>query len=397
MTRTSPDQRPSAGPWPKRRGTESAIRARFGEARADLLACALRTGDPLADAVAAEIHSGGEAVSGQLRQGINQGLSSLRSPVPAVAALLTQIERKPTYIDDKLLSAGSRTYYSVAPLFHQIVLSVGSLVNVYASPAIANVLVGNGKLVESTQRRVMETGDWLITTMLPGTLRPGGSGYVATIEVRMLHANVRWAQTRHGYDSSAFGVPISQADLARTWLDFTYTSCRALNRLGVGFTAEEFGEIYRLWWYLGHLLGIDPNLYRNITSQHDAAELHALLDATNEPPTQQSAQLTEAVLGVVASGLADKTNLPPKAARSLINACARRIHDKAKADSLGIPHSPFTAVLPLLARRTSRDRAMLRRQPEKWAQAIEKNMNSARGLLATLDEPTTCQASFQPR
>lgn len=390
MTRISPDQRLTAESWPKKRGTESAIRVRFGDARADLLACALHTGDPLADAVAAEMRSGGAAVSRQLRQGIKQGLSSLRSPPPAVEALLTEIERKPGYIDDELLSAGSRAYYSVAPLFHQIALSVGSLINVYASPAIANVLIGTGDLVDDVQRRIMATGDWLITTMLPGTLRPGGSGYVAAIEVRMLHANVRWAQTRHGYDRGAFGMPVNQADMARTWLDFTYTMCRALSRLGVDFTAEELGEIYQLWWYLGHLLGIDPTLYRNITNHGDAAELNALLDATNEPPTLHSAQLTEAVLGAVASGLADKTRLPPKAARSLINALARRIHGKTKADSLGIPYSRFTVVLPLLAWKASRDRALLRHQPEKWAQAIKKNMNSARALVAIPDEPAAC-------
>ena len=285
----------------------------------------------------------------------------------------------------------------MAPLFHQIALSVGSLVSVYACPAIASVLTGTGNLVDSTQRRVMETGDWLITAMLPGALVPGGAGYAATVEVRMLHAHVRWAQARHGYDSSEFGVPISQADLIRTWLDFTYTLCRALTRLGIGFTSEESGEIYRLWWHLGHLLGIDADLYRDITDHRAAAEMHALLDAANELPTQHSTQLTEAVLGVVASGLADKTRLPPKAARSLINALARRIHGKAKADSLDIPHSPFTAVLPLLASKTSRDRALLRRQPEKWAQATEKNMSSARALLTNVSiaEASVCQASLQ--
>ena len=390
-------QRLTSGSWPKKRGTESAIRARFGDTRADLLACALHTGDPLADAVAAEIRSNGQAVSRQLRQGIKHGLSSLHSPPPAVEALLTQIEHKPDYIDDELLSVGSQAYYSAAALFHQIALSVGSLINVYTSPAIANVLISTGELVDDAQRRIMKTGDWLITTMLPGTLRPGKSGYVATIEVRMLHANIRSAQTRHGYDSSAFGMPINQVDLARTWLDFTYTLGWALTRLGVEFTADEFGEIYRLWWYLGHLLGIDPNLYRNITNHDDAAELHALLDATNESPTRHSAQLTEALLDVVASGLADKIKLPPKAARSLVNALARRIHGKIKADSLGIPNSRFTVVLPLLARKTNRDRTLLRRQPEKWTQAIEKNMNSARALLAISNEPNACQASFRPR
>ncbi|MER6156308.1 oxygenase MpaB family protein [Streptomyces sp. NPDC001868] len=50
-------------------------------------------------------------------------------------------------------------------------------------------------------------------------------------------------------------------------------------------------QAYRLWWYLGHLLGVSPEFYRRVRSQQDAADLLELLDATNPPATEQGAQL----------------------------------------------------------------------------------------------------------
>lgn len=45
--------------WPAERGRESAVLLQFGEARAGLARWALVTGDPLADAVVAELHENG--------------------------------------------------------------------------------------------------------------------------------------------------------------------------------------------------------------------------------------------------------------------------------------------------------------------------------------------------
>jgi hypothetical protein len=94
--------------------------------------------------------------------------------------------------------------------------------------------------------------------MLPNGLVRGAHGYVATIQVRLLHARVRNAALRHGWDTAAWGTPINQVDMANTWLDFTLTPYRALTKLGFEFTTAELRDAYHLWQYLGHLLGIEP-------------------------------------------------------------------------------------------------------------------------------------------
>jgi len=87
------------------------------------------------------------------------------------------------------------------------------------------VLTTTGRLIDGAQRRAFKKpAKWLMAQMLPGALRPGQPGYVATLQVRMLHAHMRRLARSRGYDEAAFGAPINQVDLARTWMDFTVTS-----------------------------------------------------------------------------------------------------------------------------------------------------------------------------
>jgi len=90
MTRTPPE-------WPIDRGSYSAILLQFGKTRADLLGWALSAADPLADAVAEEVHALGRDARAQLQRGMASGLIALDDPSPAIAALLTETERLPAY------------------------------------------------------------------------------------------------------------------------------------------------------------------------------------------------------------------------------------------------------------------------------------------------------------
>src|SRR5260370_27751347 len=103
-----------------------------------------------------------------------------------------------------------------------------------------------------------------MTATLPGALTRGGPGYIATIQVRLLHARVRRTNLRRGWDVETWGVPINQVDLARTWLDFNYVPFRALTHLGFDFTAEELPQLYPFWRYLAYLFGVYPLFYPHL-------------------------------------------------------------------------------------------------------------------------------------
>jgi hypothetical protein len=251
VTTIEPAVEPTAArdraPWPSARSRRTAIVAQFGGDRADLAQWALTTADPLADAVAGAIHSEGAAVRAAFSTGVADGLASLTDPHPAVAALLASTETLPDYADDELFEHGSAPFYTSPGPVHLVSLSAGALIRVYDSPSIAGVLTTTGRLIDGAERRIRETGQWVVTAMIPGALRAGQPGYVATLQVRLLHAQKRNVARRRGFDEAAFGAPINQVDLARTWMDFTLTSLRAEEQMGFGLSTNEAATLYRYW------------------------------------------------------------------------------------------------------------------------------------------------------
>ncbi|PZQ24723.1 MAG: DUF2236 domain-containing protein [Sphingopyxis macrogoltabida] len=373
----------SARAWPTRRGGYDAIASTFGADRADLAQWALTTGDPLMDAVVDEIHAGPSQVQAMLQQGIRGGLASLEKPTPAVRALLEQVEAVPPYVDEAFLANEASPFFTTPAPIHMTSLSAGALIRVYASPSIAAVLSNTGRLVDGAERRLQETGKWLVTTMIPGALRRGAPGYIATLQVRLLHAHMRKAVLRQGYDPAAHGAPINQVDLARTWMDFTLTSFVAEAAMGFDLTEQEIAQAYRTWWYVGHLLGVDARLIEGIASNEQAARMDALLQAVTGPLVPEASALANATVGSVAAQLRNQLRLPVPVGTRLLRALARRFHGDALADELGLARHPVAgALVAAVAGRVRGRRQALRQAPDRWAANRRSNIDSAKALLA---------------
>lgn len=379
--------------WPTGRAGRATVLAQFGQARADLMQWALSTGDPLADAVVAEMRETGmKQARPVVIAGIRNGLAALTDPPPALAAFLRQTESVPAYLDDHLVDEGSMPFYTSPLPVHVIALNAGSLIRVYESPSISKVLTTTGRLVESAQRRIQETGAWLTQALLPGGLRAGQPGYVATLEVRMLHAHMRRLALDRGYDPAVDGYPINQVDLGRTWMDFTLTAFTAERVLGFGLSTRELADLYRYWWYIGHLLGIDARLIEGIASNEAAQRIDALFQTVTGPVSENSAVLANATLASVATSLRRLLRTPPGLTRPALNAITRRIHGDSTCQDLRIPAAPVADawLTPVLSRLSAaRDRR--RRDPERWQAAIDRNLASTRRLLTRPGEPAAYQ------
>ncbi|MDQ1426220.1 MAG: hypothetical protein QOD72_3718 [Acidimicrobiaceae bacterium] len=390
-TNIEPAVRPTTtrdvAPWPSARSRRTAIVAQFGGDRADLAQWALTTADPLADAVAAAIHAEGKAVRAAFNTGVTNGLASLTDPHPAVAALLASTETRPDYADDDLLDRGSAAFYTSPGPVHLVSLSAGALIRVYDSPSIASVLATTGRLIDGAERRIRETGQWVATAMLPGALRGGQPGYVATLQVRLLHALKRDVARRRGFDEAAFGAPINQVDLARTWMDFTLTSQRAEEQMGFGLTTSESASLYRYWWLLAHLLGIDARLVEGIASNDQAARVDELLQAVTGSPIPESAQLAAATVASISADLHEALSIPTGLGAKALSTLARRFHGETLSDDLGLAHSATaSAVLNKAIEATRARRRKLRRDPAKWDAAREKHLVDARKQLAAITD-----------
>ncbi|WP_217576721.1 oxygenase MpaB family protein [Streptomyces sp. GbtcB7] len=355
----------------------------------------LHVGDPVADAVIVELDEFGAAGRRLLNEGLRGGLASLADAPPAIAALLRESEATPDWVDTERLAAGETAFLSVEPLWTQIVLSVGSLLPGYSTPRIARVLTGTGRLVNTTQRRLQETGKWLNSVTLPGGMLPGAPGYVDTVQVRLMHARVRATNMRHGWDTGALGVPINQADVARTWLDFTYSPFIALEKLGVTFTDEELLGLYRHWHYVAHLMGVDPVFYRDVVDHQQAGEWYHAIEAVSDSPDENAVALSSSLLEVVTrmlSELALKTPLP--LTQDLVAAFARRILGDQLCDQLGIAQTDLVPLVDLLAERNAQTRRWQRASPEAWQQALEENIGVRRFLVDLTEGATTYQQNL---
>jgi len=261
-------------------------------------------------------------------------------------------------------------------------LSAGALLRTYESPSIAVLLDTTGRLVDGAARRLDDTGRWLMTATLPGSSRPGSPGYVATLQVRMLHAHMRRLARLRGYDEEAHGAPINQIDLARTWMDFTLVSMHAEATLGFGLTDGEAAEVYRYWAVLAHQLGIDPELVGRITGHDEAAEVDALLQAVTGPLGQTSRLLAAALVEAIALRLEEVLRLPRPVGSRLIRSLGRRFHGSAIADDLGL-RSPALLDLAISAAAVAlrARRAIGRRNTGAWERARSANVAATRELV----------------
>jgi hypothetical protein len=384
-------------PWPHARSSRDGIVAQFGASRADLVGWALVTGDPLADAVVEEIHSDRPGVNAALNAGVRHGLESLTDAPPAVVALLASAETRPASVDDELVDHGTAPFFSAPGPVHMVSLSAGALVRVYESPSIATVLATTGRLIDGAQRRLEETGKWLMTQMLPGALRPGQPGYIATLQVRMLHAHMRRLARSRGYDETAYGAPINQVDLARTWMDFTLTSYSFEEMLGFGYTASELTTLYRYWQLAAKVLGIDHRLVEGISSNEQARRVDDLLQAVTGPPIEESGTLATATINSISAMVHEVINVPSGMAIPALRALVRRYHGDAMSDELRVPRAPVADALLGPAIHVLRTRrARLRQDAAAWKAAQEKNIATAREILHADTQPAAYEHQAAP-
>src|SRR5260370_1564836 len=209
-----------------------------------------------------------------------------------------------------MLGRGEVAALSVSPFWYVLCAIPSALVHTYTSTAIARLLTQTGRLTTMAPRRLAETGMWAGQATMPGGLLRGAPGYQATVQVRLLHARMRSNAVKHGWDTGEWGVPISQVDVARTWLDFTLTPSQALAALGIELTQAEQNSLYQYWHYIAYLLGLgDNSFYRDVTDHDSAKELRHLLDLTIGPPDENSLALTAAMVSAQAGLLASAPQL----------------------------------------------------------------------------------------
>lgn len=323
------------------RNAEAAV-AEYGEL-ANIYARAMLESDALADAFADDcaLIGRGRAMA-MLDRVLSEDIpvDDIPDAPDSLRALIAQISDTPQWVDFDKIDLGAAAYSRHAREAG-IALGTSSLVSGYHNYAAARPLIITGRFGGNQARlRSYETSKWTFTASRPGGMHRNGQGFIRTVRVRMIHAFVRrHIQTRLQWDDQELGIPINQADLSFTVIEFSLMPIRAMQQLGVHFTDAELEGMYMLWRYMGYLIGVNENVL--ITSQASAERIEALAHFTSPGPDDDCRAYVDSLLDDVlavdlkrASGVLGIVG--KHRGHALLHGLARDFVGKEIADDLGI-------------------------------------------------------------
>lgn len=323
--------------FPSRYRNRREASARFGE-DADRYARFYLQGDPLADDLVSWSEHQGERAKALVERALRDGIGSIPTPPRELHRFFERAERIPEWVDFKQIETGALAYQRFG-ILGMFVLSAWSLINGYHSSAAVKPLAFTGQLHHNTQRRLAETARFVSEATQVDGLRAGRPGYEISIRVSIIHAHVRRACSRSGgWQTDLWGVPINQADMLGTLLEFSLLMMDGAQRLGFALTAEEREAILALWRYCGHLSGVDAWLLDHLSNEAQTRRLAELVRLIQPGPDEDSRTLTEQLLKVPGQNAGGKG--PPMLAVAVSrvhNGLARAFNGHEIADDLGIP------------------------------------------------------------
>ncbi len=323
--------------FPSRYENREEARRRFG-AYADRYAGFYGVGDPLADALVGWIERNGESAKAQFELALRRGISSVQGASPELRRFFERADALPVWVDFDQIRTGALAYQRFG-ILGMIVLSAWSLINGYHSSAAVKPLAFTGELRDRAQRRLAETARFVSEATQVDGLRLGRPGRDISLRVSLIHSHVRSACLESGrWRTDLWGLPINQADMFGTLLEFSLLMMDGAQRLGFFLTSQEREAILAMWRYCGHLSGVDPWLLEQLGSEAKTRHLAELLRMVQPGPDEDSLALTEQLLQV--PGQNAKGKGPPFLALTVSrihNGLARAFNGPEIADDLGIP------------------------------------------------------------
>jgi hypothetical protein len=302
-------------------------------------------GDPLADDLVAEMR---QLPAGQGRRlfehAVEHGIASVDDPPPALAAFFAQVESVPVWVDHDKLELAARAMTRTGLLGVYGPLPDIALIGGYLASRPDKVLVRAGDLDKKAPRRLAETANWWVEVSSPGGLDRFAEGFKAVIRVRLTHAHVRAAMhAREDWNYEAWDHPVNQIHTVGTLILFSLIFTVGLQALGYRFTRREREAIFRHWRYVGHLMGVHPDLLP--VDEADAWRITWLEAATEFIPDEDSRRLAHAMLAAGPAihgirGHGPAARLAGWTVVSLHSSYMRLALGHGNANHLGIPNRP---------------------------------------------------------
>lgn len=246
---------------------------------------ALLEGDPLMDSVVDWMDEVGASTGRRdFNLALNQGVDSIKQVSGPLAALFSQVDPIPDWLDHDRLERGLNASALAGKTGMRVLRDLGLMAG-YQASAINRTLIMTGTLEKGAARRLAETTKWWLDCTRPGGLDRFGDGFKTTLRVRLIHALVRrHISARTEWDCALWGLPVNQLDMQATYLAFSVLYLQGQRLMGTLISSRESEDIMHLWRYIGWLMGVKPAflcdsemqgsiaLYRNLISQATADE-----------------------------------------------------------------------------------------------------------------------------
>lgn len=324
--------------------------------------------DPLADAVVND-DFGASTATAAVRTALEHGIDSLPDAPDSLRELFAVLDDEPAWVDHDRLDRASDALVRHTPILG-MVLGAASLLRGAGNEIAGKPLALTGRYVSQPAVRSVEVGEWLRHVLRRDGMRRDGTGFAFTVRVRIIHAHVRRGILASGlWDEDRWGVPIPQPYMAFTMAEFGHIAVEAMEVLGVRFTDRERDDIYHLWRYVGHVIGMSTDL--NLEKEADHVLVEELYRLTSPGPSDDDREFVAALtkdylVPELANLIPGPRSVRTSIALSLMHGLQRTFIGDRDADALHIPDRPIKHVVgrlgPLLA---LADRFQQLRYPDK--------------------------------
>ena len=214
-------------------------------------------GDPLAEAMAADLAELSSEESGRLIQAAmnGEGGEALRDAPDSLRKFFEEAETRPEWLDYSAFASGVRMFHRssrvILAAFVAGVLIEGFTTNIAKSFFIT------GRVRDQGIRRLGQNNRHMVEIFFPGGLYQNGDGWKLSVRIRIIHAQVRHLlKNSEEWDTEAWGIPISAAHLGYALSAFSARLLKHMKTLGADYNDEEYASFMAVWRYTGHLMGI---------------------------------------------------------------------------------------------------------------------------------------------
>ncbi|WP_374443750.1 oxygenase MpaB family protein [Stella sp.] len=349
-----------------------------GDRPQDALARFRAMGDPLADALAADLRPLGRHGETMFETALRDGIGAVADPPDSLRALFATVDHVPYWVDWRVMNRASAAVLR-ANIVGAAVLGCYSVPLFYRLGRGAKPLAMTDALVSGAVRRGRRTARFVIETCFPFGLQRDAEGFRLTLRIRLLHARTRLAMLADPGWDAADGVPMAQAYMAAMSAFLSAHWLQGLRRVGVRVPAEDAEAVMQLWRYSSHLMGVHPELL--FATEPEAMRFTDRLFASEPPPGPAAQRLMAALFDAVPDVL-EQPGWRGRATQRLFQGLAYRLFGPEAAADLGVPrtawrHAPVVVapamaglgLLQVLAPRLARDARL--RGMRLWLQVAD--------------------------